>query len=380
MVHWCNVIVLGRSDRLSLIARNTLEIITLRELESIIDGGKVKGYIGYEPSGLVHIGWLVWMFKVADLVDAGVEFIVLEATWHAFINDKLGGDLELIRDAAWLVREYMRALNLPVDKIKFIDAEELASDQNYWALVIGVAKSSSLARIKRALTIMGRKAEEAELDASKLIYPAMQVADIYYLELDIALGGLDQRKAHMLARDIAEKSEMVRLYERLMGKKLKKPIAIHTPIISSLQGDRRMEAGVEVDDLYAEYKMSKSKPETAIFLHDAPEVIVEKIRKAYCPPRLVEMNPIIEINKYILATRRDYKLEVDRPAKYGGPVTFTSIKELEEAYKSGELHPLDLKNATAQALIELLEPTRRLVESSSRVRDVIERITGRVTR
>ncbi|MEM0496591.1 MAG: hypothetical protein QXR22_00080, partial [Acidilobaceae archaeon] len=114
MVYWCNVIVLGRSDRLSLIARNTLEIITLRELESIIDGGKVKGYIGYEPSGLVHIGWLVWMFKVADLVDAGVEFIVLEATWHAFINDKLGGDLELIRDAAWLVREYMRALNLPV--------------------------------------------------------------------------------------------------------------------------------------------------------------------------------------------------------------------------------------------------------------------------
>jgi tyrosyl-tRNA synthetase len=369
-----------QGSTLDLIARNTVEIITLDELREALESGRrLRGYIGYEPSGLVHVGWLVWMFKVADLVEAGVDFIVLEATWHAYINDKLGGDMSLIRDAAWLVREFMRELGLPVDRIKFVDAEELASDPSYWALVINVAKNSSLARIRRALTIMGRRADEAELDASKLIYPAMQVADIYYLDLDIALGGMDQRKAHMLARDLAEKAEMRRAYERIRGGVLKKPIAVHTPIVTGLGGAGRME-GVEVDEVYAEFKMSKSKPETAIFLHDQPDVIREKLRRAYCPPRVLEGNPVIEINRYVLAARGRYKLRVERPAKYGGPVEFERVEDMEEAYARGELHPLDLKNATAEALAELLTPVRRLVETNSKVREVVERVSLKVTR
>ncbi|MCX8195512.1 MAG: tyrosine--tRNA ligase [Acidilobaceae archaeon] len=363
--------------KLELAKRNAVEIITEEELAAALER-RPRGYIGYEPSGLVHVGWLVWMFKVADLVEAGVDFTILEASWHAYINDKLGGDMELIRESARLVREYMRSLGMPVEKIKFVDAEEIASDEKYWALVLGVAKSSSLARIRRALTIMGRRAEEAEIDASKLIYPAMQVADIFYLRLDIALGGLDQRKAHMLARDVAERAELRRLYSRLMGEELKKPVAIHTPIITGLQGAERMGGG-EVDELYAEVKMSKSKPETAIFLHDPPELIEEKLRKAYCPARVIEQNPVIEINKYVLAARGNYRLEVDRPAKYGGPVTFTDVREMEAAYARGELHPLDLKAATARALTELLRPVRALAERGD-VREIIERVSRSVTR
>ncbi|MCS7107221.1 MAG: tyrosine--tRNA ligase [Acidilobaceae archaeon] len=363
--------------KLELVKRNAVEIIAEEELVAALQG-KPKGYIGYEPSGLVHVGWLVWMFKVADLVEAGVDFTVLEASWHAYVNDKLGGDMELIREASWLVREYMSSLSLPVEKIKFVDAEEIASDKNYWALVLGVAKGSSLARIKRALTIMGRRAEEADIDASKLIYPAMQVADMFYLGIDIALGGMDQRKAHMLARDIAERAEVRRLHSRLLGRELKKPVAIHTPIVSGLQGAQRME-GAEVDEIYAEAKMSKSRPETAIFLHDPPELIEEKLRKAYCPPKVLEGNPVIEINRYVLAARGSYKLEVDRPAKYGGPITFTDEREMEAAYARGELHPLDLKVATARALSELLKPVRAAAERG-RAREVIERISRRVTR
>ncbi len=217
-------------ERFNRIARNTVEIVTVDELRRLLEsGGGIKGYIGYEPSGVAHIGWLVWMYKVKDLVEAGVDFSVLEATWHAYINDKLGGDMELIRTAARIVRRVMEAAGVPAERVRFVDAEELASDKDYWGLVIRVAKRASLARVRRALTIMGRRAEEAEVDASKLIYPLMQVSDIFYMDLDIALGGMDQRKAHMLARDVAEK----------LGRK--KPVAIHTPIISSLQGPGRME-------------------------------------------------------------------------------------------------------------------------------------------
>ncbi len=358
-------------ERLNLIKKNLLEIVTEEELEKKIESGeKIKGYIGYEPSGLVHVGWLVWIFKVKDLVDAGIDFNVLEATWHAYINDKLGGNMKRIRESARLTREIMSALGVPVDKINFIDAEKLASDKEYWGLVIRVSKNTSLSRMKRALTIMGRKASEAEIDSSKLIYPAMQVADIIYMDLDIALGGMDQRKAHMLQRDVAEKLEV------------KKVIALHTPLITGLQGVRRMEASesVEVDELYVEAKMSKSRPETTILVHDTPESIEAKLRRAYCPPRQVEYNPVIEINRYILFQQPGFKLEVERPSKYGGPITYYSYAELEKDYMEGKLHPLDLKIATAKALSNLLEPVRKLVRDNKEISAIIERIEASVTR
>uniref|UniRef100_A0A7J3Y068 Tyrosine--tRNA ligase n=1 Tax=Thermogladius calderae TaxID=1200300 RepID=A0A7J3Y068_9CREN len=355
--------------KLDLALRNTVEVILPEELEArLSSGGRVTGYLGFEPSGLVHIGWLVWMFKVRDLTSVGVDFTILEATWHAFINDKLGGDLELIRKAARLVRHVLRAVGVE-SNIRFVDAEELVSDEKYWSLLLKSAKSTSLARVKRALTIMGRRAEEAELDTSKLIYPLMQVTDIFYLGVDIALGGLDQRKAHMLARDIAER----------LG--FKKPIAMHTPIITALSGPGRGVGGGEVDEALAESKMSKSKPETAIFVHDTPEEVEAKIMKAYCPPRVVEFNPVIDINKYLLFQQEGFTLVVERPEKYGGTVVYENYKELEKAYVEGRLHPLDLKKATAESLNKLLDDVRRKLFSSGEAVRIIEELKeARITR
>ncbi|OYT40694.1 MAG: tyrosine--tRNA ligase [Desulfurococcales archaeon ex4484_58] len=359
-------------EKISRVIHNTVEIVTVDDLRRVLETNEhPRGYIGYEPSGLVHVGWLIWMNKIRDLIDIGAEFYILEATWHAYINDKLGGDMELIRKAARFTRKVMEGLGIDLSKIKFMDAEELVSDKEYWGLLIKSAKHSSLARIKRALTIMGRKSSEAETDFSKLIYPLMQVTDIFYLDLDIALGGTDQRKAHMLARDLAEK----------IGRK--KVVAIHTPIITGLQGPgKRMESSdVEIDEFYSEYKMSKSKPETAIFVHDSPDDIKRKIRKAYCPPRETSFNPIIEIARYLLFSNREFKLYIDRPEKYGGPLTVHSYRELEKLYSSGEIHPLDLKNAVADALINLLQPIRDKINSDKEARSILEILSkAKITR
>jgi tyrosyl-tRNA synthetase len=358
-------------ERLKIATRNTVEVVTLEELKKLLEeSSKIKGYIGFEPSGLVHIGWLVWMYKVKDLVDIGVDFYVLEATWHAFINDKLGGDMELIRKAAKYTRGVLEAVGVDLSRVKFVDAEDLVSDKEYWAILIRSAKKASLARVKRALTIMGRSMEEAETDFSKLIYPLMQVSDIFYLDLDVALGGMDQRKAHMLARDVAEK----------IGRK--KPVAIHTPIISSLLGPaKKIDRASEIDDVYSELKMSKSKPETAIFVHDSPEEVREKIMKAYCPPKTLEFNPIIEINKYLLFRQEGFVLHIERPAKYGGPIDIYSVDELESAYTAGKIHPLDLKQATAEALIKLLSDIQvKLFSSKENIRLLEELKAAKITR
>ena len=349
-------------NRFELVTRNLVEIITVDELKRLLEEKeRPRAYIGYEPSGLFHIGWLIWAMKVRDLVEAGFDMIILEATWHAWINDKLGGNMELIKKDALYVRHVLKALGIDVSKINFVDAEDMVSDKRYWEILLRVAKNTTLARMKRALTIMGRRAEEAEMDFSKLIYPAMQVTDIFYLDVDVALGGTDQRKAHMLARDVAEKLNY------------KKPIAIHTPLLTGLQGARRMDTSKIDEDVFAvELKMSKSKPETTILVHDSPEDIRRKIRKAYCPAKEVKFNPIIEINKYILFAQKDFVLHIERPEKYGGPIDIYSYDELEKLFVEGKIHPLDLKNATADALIKFLEPVRRYFEENKEAKNLLE--------
>ncbi|MET1128065.1 MAG: tyrosine--tRNA ligase [Thermoproteota archaeon] len=350
--------------RIELVKRGVREIITLEELRRLFENGNnVTGYLGFEPSGLFHIGWLVWAYKMKDLIDAGVKFYLLAATWHAWINDKLGGSLELIKKAARHVTDVLEALGISKSSYELVDAEDIVGDRDYWRLVLVVAKSNSLARMRRALTIMGRRAEEGDMDFSKLIYPAMQVADIFYLDVDIALGGTDQRKAHMLARDTAEK----------IGRR--KVVAIHTPLLTGLQGVGRMTPSQVDEDTHAvELKMSKSKPSTAIFVYESPDDIRRKIRQAYCPPRQPELNPVMEIAKYILLREPGSTLVIERSEKYGGTVEVASYEELEKLYASGQLHPLDLKNAVAEALIRVLEPVRKYFEHNREAREVLEEL------
>ena len=64
---------------------------------------------------------------------------------------------------------------------------------------------------------------------------------------------------------------------------------------------------------------------------------------------------------FILRDGKD-TLKVDRPAKFGGDVEFASYKEVEEAYRAGKLHPMDLKNSVASSLVKMLEPSRKYFE------------------
>lgn len=356
-------------QRLSLIMRNAVEVITEGELREALESGRrLRGYIGFEPSGVSHVGWLVWAYKFKDLVEAGIDMILFAATWHAWINDKLGGRLELIRAAAKHVVKMLEAIGVERTRFRVVYADEVVERPEYWAKLLKLAKHASLSRVRRALTIMGRRAEEAELDFSKLIYPLMQVTDIFDMEIDIALGGMDQRKAHMLARDLAEK----------LG--WKKPIAIHTPIVPALHGMRKMVSTEEIDEILSEHKMSKSKPHSAILLTDAEEEIRRKIREAYCPPRTIEGNPIMYIAKYIVFAQGSKELFIERRPEHGGPLEVHSYEELEDLYVKGLLHPLDLKNAVAEELIKIIRPIRRVLQSDHELWRELQEIEAEVAR
>jgi tyrosyl-tRNA synthetase len=328
-------------ERYELVAHNAEEIVTTDELRALLaDNPRPRAYVGFEPSGLVHAGWMIVAKKISDLVESGCDMIVFFADWHAYINDKLGGDIERIRTCAHYMEDCFEALGVPRDRVAFRMASELMDDITYWEKVINIGKVSSLSRVKRAMTIMGRTEDEAEVDSSKVLYPLMQAADIFQMDLDIAYAGMDQRRAHMLAREAADKL------------KWRKPVALHTPLLPGLKGGNRM------DPIGS--KMSKSDPDSGILIHDSPEDIKRKVSKAFCPPE-VEGNPILAMAKMILFERRD-TFVIDRPAKFGGKLEFKSFVELEQTYATGKLHPMDLKNGVAAGMVETLEPVRQYFE------------------
>ena len=360
-------------EKFKLITRNLEETLTEEELKTLIDSGTpLKHYIGFEISGKGHVGWVFTMQKIKDLQDAGVEINILLVDWHTWLNKKLDGTLETAKRMA---REYfeeaLRACALSAgadpEKINFVLGSELYEKlgSNYWAMVVKVAKATTLARMLRSTTIMGRKESEIS-DTAMLIYPAMQSADIFALGVNITHAGTDQRNVHVVAREAAEE----------LG--FKKPIAIHHPLLQGLLPPTLIEdaSGKKIMDMEAA-KMSKSKPDSAIFIHDNDETIKRKVNSAYAPEGVSEFNPILDWVKHLILASQGQALQIKRDQKYGGDKTYASYEELEKDYAEKSLHPQDLKNAVAEWLIKKLEPAREYFKDPKRKKalEEIERLT-----
>jgi tyrosyl-tRNA synthetase len=342
---------LDLETRLNLVTRGAEEIITQDELRSVLETKpRPRAYWGFETSGMMHIGMgLICGRKIMDMTEAGFDFTIFLADWHSWINNKLGGLMENIRTCGEYFKQCFSAIGIPTSKATYAWASDLASRKEYWERVVRVAKSVNVSRVWRALPIMGRGIDTKDLEAAATFYPCMQVADIFELQLDVACAGMDQRKAHVLARDVADK----------LG--WRKPISLHTNLIMGLAGAKKMDSTIydENTELNSQisFKMSKSVPESGVIIHDEPDIIMDKIRNAYCPPKETMNNPMLEIAHHILFPWLG-SVVIDRPEKYGGSTTFAAFKELENDYREAKVHPLDLKNTVAKGLIRILEPVR----------------------
>ena len=183
----------------------TEEVVTHDELiELFKTNSSPKHYIGLEISGFLHLGSLISTgFKINDFVKAGVNCTIFLADWHTMINDKLGGDWETITKVS---KYYEDAFKLVCPKATVVLGSDLYdSKKEYWKEFMRFTKHMSLKRTMRTLTIMGRSEDESKIDLAKLLYPPMQAVDIHSLDLDIVHAGMDQRKIHMLVREIFPK-------------------------------------------------------------------------------------------------------------------------------------------------------------------------------
>lgn len=352
--------------RIELIKQGTAEVLTEDDLKELIKQKvPLKHYIGFEISGKIHLGTgLMCGKKIADFQKAGVECSCYLATWHAWINNKLGGDLKTIRKGAEYFKE---GLKISIDimggdssKVKFITGDELYhNNDEFWLTVIEIAKHTTLKRALRSITIMGRK-EGEDVALAGLFYAPMQVADIFIQGVNIAHAGLDQRKAQVIAREVADKLKIKPLKH---NGKVYKPIAVHHPLIMGLLAPPEWPIPKEkLDEYLSEMKMSKSVPGSAIFITDSPEEIKKKMNNAFCPIGEIDYNPVIDWTEKLIFITPKSKLEIKRPAKFGGNKVYKSIEDLKKDFVDKKLHPMDLKSAVAEHLISLLEPARKHFE------------------
>ena len=274
------------------------------------------------------------------------------ADWHTLINDKLGGDWDTI---AKVSKYYQDAFKLVCPDAEIILGSKLYEEKTeYWSELVKFTKHMSIARTMRTLTIMGRSEDDKKIDVAKLLYPAMQAVDIHSLDVDIAHAGMDQRKIHMLVREIFPKM------------KWKVPVAVHHKLLPGLSKP------ADTNDDKIVGKMSKSDPNSGVFIHNTDDEIRKKISKAWCEEGNILSNPLLEISRSVIFHEFD-EMKVERPEKFGGNVGYTNYAQLEKDFAEKKLHPGDLKQTVGKYLVKIVSPIREKLNLSDELSDAIKK-------
>lgn len=345
------------------------ETITDEDLKTLLSTkSEPVAYNGFEPSGLAHLGTgVITALKAKDLTDAGCRFILFLADWHAWVNGK--GSWEVIRKRAEYLKHVWLSLGVDPSKTEFLlgSREYGKNPDDYWSRVIKVAEAMSLSEAQDSLTIAGQK-DYKKQPFSRFIYTPMQVADIFYLGVDICQLGIDQRRANILAREKGQRLTLENGWKPVgLGGK---PVCVHHHLLMGLQGPGRMgyEANQKLDQEISS-KQAKSRPQTCIFIHESLDQIKAKVKKAYFEPKNPE-NAILEICKYILMRGNSSPLTVT--TRKQGPIEFGSYGELDKAVSDGRIHPSDLKDSVSEALYRFLEPSRRYFSTNAEARELLK--------
>lgn len=343
-------------DRLLSVAE---ECITDAELKQLVlkrgnDSGNAPFilYDGFEPSGRMHIAQGIFKaVNVNKCTASGGIFVFWVADWFALMNDKMGGDLEKIKVVGHYLQAVWKAAGMNLENVQFKWASDEITQHadTYWPLMLDIARRFNITRIKKCCQIMGRL--EGNLSAAQILYPLMQCCDVFFLKADICQLGLDQRKVNALAREYCQ-----------AAKRKFRPVILSHHMLYGLK------AGQE--------KMSKSDPDSAIFMEDAAEDVERKIRKAYCPNKEETVlhattdepedagkasmhlkvdtlkNPVLDYIENILLSREGATFRC-------GGVEYTEFANVRSSFLDGTISEDILKDAVISALNELLEPVRQ---------------------
>ncbi|MDD5253704.1 MAG: tyrosine--tRNA ligase [Candidatus Nanoarchaeia archaeon] len=319
--------------KLELIKRNTEEIVTEQELKELLKKKKNPVvYLGVSITGRPHVGYFVWVLKLADFLKAGFKVKLLLADLHGAMDNCPWEVLEKRYDYySKLIPLMFEAINVNIKNFEIVKGSDYQLKKEYMFDVLRVSTFASINDCKRAASEVVKFGDNPKL--SGLIYPIMQMLDEEYLKVDVQYGGVDQRKIFMFARENHPK----------IGYKPR--IEVMTPLIPGLIGK----------------KMSSSDVKSKIDLVDTEEEVINKIKEAECVSGEIDNGLLAFLKNVVMVIKEDKneKFIVERPAKYGGNLEYEDYKGIEKDFKEKKLHPLDLKNSVAREINLLLKPMKR---------------------
>jgi len=321
------------NKKIELIKRNTVEIIGEEELKKLLKSKKeISVYWGTMPTGSPHISYYFPLLKVADLLRAGLRVKILLADLHAALD---GVDWKVLskRQKYYerLIKVMLKTIGVNINKLEFVEGSKIQLNGKYFQDVLKLSTITSVHDATKSASEVVKLGDNPKLGG--IIYPVMQALDEEYLKVDAQLGGLDQRKILVYAREFLPK----------IGYKPR--IEIMHPIVRGLIGE----------------KMSSSVEGSKIDMMDDEETIKRKINHAVMIAKDSNngLMAFLKFVTFVIKKDNKEKFVLKRDKKYGGYLKYTNYNELEEDYISGKIHPLDLKNAIAKEMDKLVEPVRK---------------------
>jgi tyrosyl-tRNA synthetase len=338
---------LSMDQQMELICSNLQEVLNKEIMEAVMKKGEpLKIYWGTATTGRPHCGYFVPVLKLAQFLQAGCHIKILLADIHGFL-DNLKAPIELVKFRAdyyrYVITSLLKAVRVPIDKLEFVLGSSYQLTAEYTMDLFRLSSVVTEHDAKKAGAEVVKQVENATL--SGLIYPLMQALDEEYLKVDAQFGGVDQRKIFALAKEVLPR----------VG--YKERAHLMNPMVPGLQGG----------------KMSSSDPDSKIDLLDTPDVVRKKLKKAYCPPSVVEGNGVLSFCEFVLLPAGSLKYGEQKfvvKRRDEEPLVYTDIKKMQEDYMADILTPQTLKPAVTEALIQLLEPIQAEFQKSPQWKDI----------
>lgn len=315
-----------------LILRNLSEVLTKEDFEKLMKKRYKSVYWGTAPTGKPHAGYFVPLMKIADFLNAGFQVKILFADLHAALDNTPWEKLEKRYSYYKKVIPLMlNSLGVKTNNLEFIKGSSFQFSKKYVEDLFKLLSLTSVRDSNKAASEVVKMGDNPRV--SGLIYPLMQALDEEYLGVDSQLGGTDQRKIMVLAR---EKLPKIGYSAR---------VEFMNPLVPGLVGE----------------KMSASNKKSRIDLLDSADELKKKINGSHCVFGDLN-NGVISFLKYVVMVLKEDKKEsfvIERPEKYGGNLEYSSYEDLEKDFVSKQIHPMDLKNALSRELDKLLIPIRK---------------------
>lgn len=335
-------------ERLALIKSNLQEVLGEEQLRAILQERDPKVYWGTATTGKPHIAYFVPMTKLADFLAAGCHVTILFADLHAYL-DNMKAPWELLKLRAQyyevVIKGILESIGVPLERLRFVRGTDFQLSREYILEVFRMSSMVTEHDAKKAGSEVVKQVDSPLL--SGLIYPGMQALDEEFLDVDVQFGGVDQRKIFVFAEK----------YMPALG--FKKRVHLMNPMVPGLTGS----------------KMSSSEADSKIDLLDTPAAVKAKIRKAFCEEGNVEQNGVLPFVKHVLFPVFKLKglstFTIQRSEKFGGDISFATFDELASAFAAKQVFPLDLKNAVAEYINQLLEPIRQKFSTSPELQNLL---------